>query len=199
MVEPSALEAVCATRDFLALGQSNRRWLFLRSQLQTAFSQGSAQKGLEALFLYSAAHAVSQWAQCFLDLFPHFSGVPLFLLLIEMPGYYQLLSSIILFPTAHCSCVWFCSGPCLVFTWGPYLGYITPNVSRTRAETSCWDEQKADSQVSDGTVRKTFLKDPDGTVWLLLLEDAGLTTRMWDWAFSSRMEQEGKDLFIEPF
>lgn len=51
------------------------------------FQPSSAQNTLGALFLYSAA--VSQWAQCFLDLFPHFSGVPLLLLLTKMPGYYH--------------------------------------------------------------------------------------------------------------
>lgn len=86
MVESSALEAACAQFSCMP-GQSNRRWVFFCSQLQPAFSEGSAQDTLGALFLYSAA--VSQWAQCFLDLFPHFSGVPLFLLLIKMPGYYH--------------------------------------------------------------------------------------------------------------
>ena len=71
-VESSALEAVCAVHSFPAQGQSNRRWLFLHSQLQTAFIQGSAQKTLGALFLCSAAHAVSQQAQCFLMSFPTF-------------------------------------------------------------------------------------------------------------------------------
>lgn len=58
----------------------------------------------------------------FFDLFPHFSGVSLFLLLIEMPGYNQQLSSIILAPPPHCSSVWFSSGPCLVFTFSYLAG-----------------------------------------------------------------------------
>lgn len=79
---------------------------------------------LGAPLLYSAAHDVSQWAQCFFDLFPHFSGVSLFILVVEMPGYNQPLPSITLFPPPHCSCLWVSSGPCLVFTCGPYMTCI---------------------------------------------------------------------------
>lgn len=113
----------------------------------------------------------------------------------------QAITTVLYHTISYCTlflCVLFL-GLYLDFTWGPYLGYITSNVRRPRAETDGWEEQKADSQVSEGTVRKTLLKAPDGTVWLLLLKDAGLRTRMWYRSLSSRMEQEGKDLFMSPF
>lgn len=168
--------------------------LAISSLTAKLLSEKAQHRKLLAYFLCT----ISQLAQHF----PHFSGVPLFLLLIKMPGHWPLPATV-LYHTISYSTLFQCvllfrQNLNLLFTWEPYLGYITSNVRRTRVETDCWEEQKAESQVSDGTVRKTLLKEPDRTVWFLSLKDAGLTTRMWEWSLSSRLEQEGKDLFTSP-
>lgn len=120
MVESRAPEAVCA--------------LFSCTQGQPLPLREGAYLFAHSYKLLSAKAWCTFTVQChpgcftvglvFFDLFPHFSGVSLFLLLIEMPGYNQPLSSTILFPPPHCSCVWFSSGPCLVFTCSPHLACI---------------------------------------------------------------------------
>lgn len=166
------------TRAVLA---TKRRWLLICSQLQTAFSQGSAQRTLGTLLLSMLFHS---GPSIFFNLFLHFSGVSRFLLLIEMP-----LSSIILFPPPHCSCLWFST--CLVFACGPYLACIALMLVGQEQRLLRGGESRQTGLIWNN--KKTLGKDSNDTVWLLLLKDAGLTTRICDQTPFLRMEQKGKN------